>query len=153
MCSSGVHCLDKPRCAQTCATYVLRVFLLFICALWLVACDGGGKDGDAENAVDKVADAVAEVAYAVPQKIVEKQTGKVFDALDEVQENNVKRAEERAAKAKREARLRAIKGCTANAKRTKCSCFDENGSKETILNHEQCIAVVDRGLAALYDFE
>lgn len=149
---NGMRCLDKPRHAQTNSTHSLRVVLILICALWLVACNSDGKDGDAKNAADKVADAVAEAVYVVPQKIVEKQTGKVFDALDEAQENNLKRAEERAAKAKHEARLKAIKGCTANAKRTKCSCFDENGSKETVLNHEQCIAVVERGLAALHDF-
>lgn len=132
------------------ANHCLRWFSglsLTVCLIFsLVACDQMNEAGD------KAADAAAEAASKVPKKIIEKSMEDVHRNLDEMQEKNHQRAIERAEQAKRDARLKAIRGCTANAKRTKCSCFDANGSKDTILTHEQCLQVVDRGLAALHDF-
>lgn len=53
---------------------------------------------------------------------------------------------------KHKARLVSISGCSTNVKRDNCKCFDKSGGIESILDQQQCLAVVDRGLVALQDF-
>ncbi|NOT17808.1 MAG: hypothetical protein HOP20_07065 [Sulfuriferula sp.] len=84
---------------------------------------------------------IAHVAANTTNNVYEKMTAN--QAL-RIQENNDL--------IQRKKRLASLSGCSTNAKRTNCKCFDKFGSIESILNKEQCLAVVDRGLAALNDF-
>jgi hypothetical protein len=76
-------------------------------------------------------------------------TNNVFEKMTASQDLRTKENNELM---KRKQRLASLSGCSTNAKRTDCKCFDKAGSTETILDKEQCLAVVDRGLAALNDF-
>lgn len=70
-------------------------------------------------------------------------------ALDRIRQN----AEQDAAKRKLQSRVDSISGCAANARRSDCKCFTKQGSIESIVPFNACLAVVDRGLAALNDFK
>ena len=78
--------------------------------------------------------------------------GNTYVALDKMNEHQMERTQLMNEQAKHKARLASISGCTTNAKRDNCKCFDKSGSVESILDQQQCLAVVDRGLAALQDY-
>lgn len=74
------------------------------------------------------------------------------EAIEKMQARQQQYMQEAREREQRKGRLASITGCSANAARTSCKCFDKSGSVDSILNHEQCLAVVDRGLAAMHDF-
>jgi flagellar biosynthesis/type III secretory pathway M-ring protein FliF/YscJ len=72
--------------------------------------------------------------------------------LDKSNARQVERARMMNEEAKYKSRLNSIRGCSTNVKRDSCKCFDGSGSVESVLDQRQCLAVVDRGLAAIQDF-
>jgi hypothetical protein len=88
----------------------------------------------------------------LPNPLVKHFTDGTAEAIEKMQARQQQRMQEEREVQQRKRRLASITGCSANAARTNCKCFDKSGSVESILNHEQCLAVVDRGLAAVHDF-
>lgn len=88
----------------------------------------------------------------LPNPLVKHFTDGTAEAIEKMQARQQQHLREARELEQRKRRLSSIMGCSASAARTNCKCFDKSGSVESILNHEQCLAVVDRGLAAVHDF-
>lgn len=74
------------------------------------------------------------------------------EAANKMASAQLDRTQKRQEQEHRKQRLANIVGCSTDTSRKSCKCYDRTGSVDIILSHQQCLAVVDRGLAALNDF-
>lgn len=73
-------------------------------------------------------------------------------SIERIARDQERRNKEAAAESRHRQRLANLSGCATNAKKTTCKCFDKQGNIDTILNDEQCLEVVRRGIGAVSDF-